>query len=79
MYKPIKPRLKARVTKATERPTGGIATKACKDSEISLQRRKCEVAVIEEHIPVWARRGLFKQPGLGPRLKRARLAGRIKT
>lgn len=81
MYKPIKPSPKVRVTKATERPTGGTAIKAPphKDTEISLQRRKCEVVVIEERIPVWAQRGLFKQPGLGPRLKGARLAGRIKT
>ena len=51
MYKPIKRSLKARVTKATERPTGGIAIKATpyKDTEISLQRRKYEVVVIEEH------------------------------
>lgn len=65
----------ARVTKATERPTGGIAIKAThsKGAEDSLRRRTCEVAVREERIPLWAQRGLFKQPGLGPRLKSARL------
>ena len=82
MWKPRKPVPKARVTPATERPTGGIATKATpyKDTENSLQRRKCdEAVVIEGRIPIWAQRGLFKQRGLGRRLKRARLAGSIKT
>lgn len=80
MWKPRKPHPTARVAPATERPTGGIATKATphKDTENSLQRRTCEVVGVEAHIPVWAKRGLFKQSGFGRRLRRARRAGEIK-
>ena len=79
MWKPKKVSLTAKVTKATERPTGGIATKATPHKDTELQRRKVEVVVVEEREPIWRQRGLFKQPGLGPRLKAARLAERIKT
>ena len=76
MYKPRRPTPKSRVNKATQRPTGGIASTArpYKSTEDSLRPRTCAIVVTKGRIPVWAQRGLFKQPGLGrSRLKPARL------